>query len=321
MPTTISISGYREFGCIAYQGVSVGPGLPESIDMGDNQRVVFVPPVQLDQFWKDDLGNYQLQHLAKSNFAIELAQPEGETSYDKIASRLWGTMYSLLLFGMPRLIGGLEVLGRRYENSVTVHKVVAPYKMGFCPHARAALLAGNTFIKARLVASGLREMHRTGVDFLRLRRGFLAWVTATRTELGDGRLHQFIRAVEAIVKPEQGKTKNQFANRAALFTVNGDVVSELFNLRSATEHMNDYSPLVTGNGSWDIERRGWYRSFQAELLAQVVYTRILSDAALLERFRTEDTIDAFWELDDTLRRTIWGQPVDLNQLAQTRFII
>ena len=138
---------------------------------------------------------------------LNSVQPEGETSYDKIASRLWGTMYSLLLFGMPRLIGGLEVLGRRYENSVTVHKVVAPYKMGFCPHARAALLAGNTFIKARLVASGLREMHRTGVDFLRLRRGFLAWVTATRTELGDGRLHQFIRAVEAIVKPEQSRQK------------------------------------------------------------------------------------------------------------------
>jgi len=80
MSTITPTSGYREFGCIAYEGVSVGPDLPASIEMGDNQHVVFVPPVQLDKFWQDDLGNYQYQHLAKSNFAIELVQPEGETS-------------------------------------------------------------------------------------------------------------------------------------------------------------------------------------------------------------------------------------------------
>jgi hypothetical protein len=33
---------YREFGCVVYEGVSVGAGLPQSIDMGDGQRVVFV---------------------------------------------------------------------------------------------------------------------------------------------------------------------------------------------------------------------------------------------------------------------------------------
>ncbi|HEY6304370.1 MAG TPA: hypothetical protein VIX14_15040 [Terriglobales bacterium] len=196
--------------------------------------------------------NDQYQHLAKSNFAIELVQPEGETSFDQIASRLWGTMYSLLLFGRPRLMGGLEVMGRQYKNNVTVHKVITPYQMGFCPHARAALLSGNTFLKARVVAAGLREIHRTGTNFFRLRRGFLSWIAATRTDLGDGRLHQFVRAVEAIIKPDQAKTRDQFVKRSALLTINGDVVDELFNLRSATEHVNDYSPIVTGNGSWDI---------------------------------------------------------------------
>ena len=314
-------TGYRQFGCIAYEGVSVGAGLPDSIDMGDNQRVVFAQPVELDKFWKDDLGNYQSQHLSKSNFAIELVQPEGTTSYDEIASRLWGTMYSILLFGMPRLIGGLEILGTRYQNGVTVHKVTTPYRIGFCPHARAALLSGNAFMKARTVASRLREIHRTGTDFFRLRRGFLAWVSATRTEKGDGRLHEFIRAVEAVVKPEQSKTREQFVRRTALFALNGDIVTELFNLRSATEHMNDYSPIVTGNNIWGLERCGWYRSFQAEMLAQVVYTRILSNAALLEQFRTDNAIDAFWEMDESSRQKMWGNPVNLNQLAEARFIV
>ena len=321
MPEITPTSGYRDFGCIAYRGVSVSPGLPDSIDMGDNQRLVFVPPVQLDNFWRDDLGNYQYQHLEKSNFAIEVIQPEGETSWEKIASRLWGTMYSILLFGVPRLVGGLEILGKRYENGVTVHKVITPYRISACPHARAALLSGNTFMKARVVASGIREIYKAGTDFFRLRRGFLSWVSATRTELGEGRLHQFVRAVEAVVKPERSKTRDQFVKRCALFTVNGDIVSELFNLRSTTEHMNDYLPIVTGNASWDLERRGWYRSYQAELLAQAVYTRILSDPDLLGRFKTDAAIDQFWAMDDSQRRGIWGKAVNLNQFAQGRFIM
>jgi hypothetical protein len=46
-----------------------------------------------------------------------------------------------------------------------------------------------------------------------------------------------------------------------------------------------------------------------------------SNAALLERFRDEDTIGEFWNLDDNSRRKIWGKPVNFNQLAQARSII
>jgi hypothetical protein len=287
--------------------------------MADNQRVVFAPPVQLDEFWKADLGNYQFEHLSKSNLALALTVPESDVSYAKITGRLWGTIYSILLFGMPRLKGGLEVVGTIYGNGVTVHRAVTPYRMYFCPRAMPVFLSRNTFERAKVVASGLRDIHADGTEFFRLRAGLLAWVFATRSEHGDARLHQFVRAIEAVVKPGQGKTRKEFVNRCALFCSNGDILDELFNLRSATEHMNYFSQIVTGDPTWDLEKRGWFRSFQAELLAQTVYTRILSNPALLGHFKTDDTIDTFWAMDDSARRELWGKTANLNQLAQTRF--
>src|SRR5205823_5233897 len=121
-----------------------------------------------------------------------------------------------------------EVLGTKYQNGVTVHRVITPYRTGFCPHARAALLSGNTFRKAKLIASGLRAMHETGSDFFRLRRGFMAWLVGTRSEQGDTRLHQFVRAIEAVIKPAQGRTREEFVSRCSLFAANGDILDELY---------------------------------------------------------------------------------------------
>lgn len=319
MTQEIVPSSYREFGCIAFEGVSLGPGLPANVDMGDNQRIVFKPPVELDEHWRADIGNYQFQHLSKSNFAVELTQPEGATSYDAIASRLWGTIYAILLFGMPRLRGGLEVLGTRYSEEVAVHRVATPYQMYFCPWATAAVVSGNSLMRAKVIASELRAIHAPGAGYFRLRSGLAAWLMGVRSEHGDERAHQFVRAVEAVVKPEQAKTREQFVRRCASFATNRDVLDELFNLRSATEHMNDYSPFVTGKREWTVDRRGWFRSFQAELLVQTVYTRILSDRTLGTHFSTDENIDRFWNMDGASRLALWGRPVNLNELAGSRF--
>jgi hypothetical protein len=174
-------------------------------------------------------------------------------------------------------------------------------------------------LKAKDISRGLREIHRRGDQYLRVRRGFNAWLAGTRAAHGDERLHQFVRAVEAIVKPTQGDIGAQFTSRALLFASNGEVVSELYKLRSVTEHMLDYSSEVTGHPSWDVEQRGWYRSFQAEILAGRVYARLLANDNVRAHFATDDTMDAFWSQNLSARRAIWGKPMNLKDLAAARF--
>jgi hypothetical protein len=309
------------FGCIAYQGTSVLPGLKGPVDMGDNQRVVLEPPLGLDEFWRNDLGQYQFNHLAKSNFAIvtEGASVTNPTEFAAIESRLWGTLYSILLLGIPRFIGGLVVIGNRLSNGIVTHRVQSPYPIHASPYAKAAFVSGNMLLKAKDISRGLREIHKRGDRYLRVRRGFNAWLSGTRAAHGDERLHQFVRAVEAIIKPKQGDIGAQFTSRALLFASNGDVLSELYRLRSITEHMIDYSSDVTGHPDWDVERRGCYRAFQAEILAGRVYSRLLSDDNIRGHFATDDTMDAFWSQDLSARMAAWGKSMNLNELANSRF--
>jgi len=310
------------FGCIAYQGTSILPGLKgRSIERGDDQRIVFEPPLQLDEFWRNDLGQHQFNHLAKSNFAIltEGAAVGDSAEFLTLESRLWGTLYSILLLGIPRFVGGLVVVGTTHPNGIVTHRVQSPYPIHLCPHARPAFVSGNMLLKAKGISRGLREIHRRGDQYLRVRRGFNAWLAGTRAAHGDERLHQFVRAVEAIVKPTQGDIGAQFTSRALLFSSNGEVLSELYKLRSLAEHMLEYSSEVTGHPNWDVERRGWYRSFQAEVLAGRIYARLLADDGMRAHFATDDTMDAFWSQDLSNRRAIWGKSINLNHLADARF--
>src|SRR5437773_8256483 len=123
------------FGCIAYQGTTVLPGLEGPIEMGDDQSIVFEPPLQLDEFWRNDLGKYQFNHLAKSNFAIvtEGAAATDSAEFLTLESRLWGTLYSILLLGIPRFVGGLVVVGTRHPNGILTHRVQSPYPIHLCP--------------------------------------------------------------------------------------------------------------------------------------------------------------------------------------------
>lgn len=83
--------------------------------------------------------------------------------------------------------------------------------------------------------------------------------------------------------------------------------------------MIDYSSDVTGHPNWDVERRGCYRAFQAEILAGRVYARLLADDNVRGHFATDYTMDAFWSQDLSARTAIWGKSMNLNVLANARF--
>src|SRR5207249_2923333 len=76
-----------------------------------------------------------------------------------------------------------------------------PFRLGVDELRRAAGLIDR-----------LRGVDTGGADWGRLRRGLKVLFDGTLMPNKDGdRLHQFVRAVEALVKPEPEKTRNQFA--------------------------------------------------------------------------------------------------------------
>ena len=152
-----------------------------------------------------------------------------------------------------------------------------------------------------------------------------AWLSGMQERYGDARLHQFVRAAEAVVKPRIGETRRQFLHRSTLFIGatedNRALLGHLFDLRSAAEHLNEFENLLQDVPAAERQRAGWLRSYQAELLAGRIYRRILADPAALALFRTDAEVDTFWALTDRERQDRWGPSFDLQGVAQRRHTI
>src|SRR5262249_13634903 len=61
----------------------------------------------------------------------------------------------------------------------------------------------------------------------------------------------------------------------------------------------------------ELRRIGSLRAYQTERLALWSYRHLLSVQALLERFRDDASVDAFWAMSDDDRGPIWGPPFTL----------
>ena len=126
-----------------------------------------------------------------------------------------------------------------------------------------------------------------------------------------------MRSVEAIIKPDIGTTKRQFIHRCKLLTsvneVHSSILGELYDLRSLTEHMNDWKMLYENLPEGEAEEIAELRTYQAEKLAGYVYGRMLSDTIFLENFKSDETINNFWKQRDDEIISQWGKTIKLDK--------
>tara|TARA_R100001369_G_scaffold86130_2_gene120368 strand:- start:1151 stop:2176 length:1026 start_codon:yes stop_codon:yes gene_type:complete len=124
------------------------------------------------------------------------------------------------------------------------------------------------------------------------------------------RIHQFTRCIEGLIAGEAGKTKKQFKSRTETFIGPRyhNLMDELYELRSAIEHLNDNIHLAEFNR----EARISVAKLEAtsEWIARSCLERILLNKEVLIHFGNIDSIKLFWQLSTAERQEIWGSPVD-----------
>lgn len=150
----------------------------------------------------------------------------------------------------------------------------------------------------------------------RIIRGLNTLFKGKEEEMGQDRLHQFVRSLEALILPKQGKTARQFAYRCQTPGRAGEdthtLLLEAFSMRSAAEHLNRWDEAEAARSYPPGERETvcWQRTLQMERLACDAYSRLLRNRVLRDHFRTDDAIAKFWKLQDGQRCQIWGPPLD-----------
>jgi hypothetical protein len=149
-----------------------------------------------------------------------------------------------------------------------------------------------------------------------------------------------VRATEAILKPtiarkrsaaaRKRSKKKQWREVTPTFVERGQtmigyskksdkLLRQLYDIRSSVEHIKDILPSVKKERGIHASESFGFRVLQAEILANNIYARILSDETLLKAFSTEAKIEGFWNSLRPKRQALWGDAMDLGAEARQAF--
>jgi len=301
----------EKFACFAFTFYGVADDVPEELQLGP-------------RLWAVRKLDLELDALRDANFALYTTMPSSKPKSLDEENQLVETLnhvhYGILLQSVPAYGRGFSLTGADVAGEINVRQCsdlkdyrpsfgLPPFRLGVDELRRAAGLIDR-----------LRGVDTGGADWGRLRRGLKVLFDGTLMPNKDGdRLHQFVRAVEALVKPEPEKTRNQFAHRISqTFTLANDetraILLQLFDLRSYVEHMHWVIDALEGEEAGRIAtvNRG---TRQIDVLARAALLRVMQSDALMDAFRSDATIDAFWRMGDDERVGLWGQRLDIRTVG------
>lgn len=167
--------------------------------------------------------------------------------------------------------------------------------------------------------------HQEGPAYLKLRKGFSTFLDAIKQGAVHERLHQFVRAIEAVIRPRQGDGTRNFKFRCQFFAgrkpADAELLEEIYELRCAVEHLNPMSDKLSTYPLGEHDNLKRLRAYQAELLAGFVYRKILTNPDILPTFRDEQTIADLWIRPAGELIDFWGDhdTIDLHSAWQGRF--
>jgi hypothetical protein len=314
----------EKFACYAFTRCWLADGMPPEIELRPRLCGATSLDFDVEEHWQAWLGSITMDELREANLVIytTMASSRPEILDEEnagLAKSLDYVLFGLVLQGIPLHYRGYSMNGANVAGEINVRQFsnLSRYESTYeIPEFRPG---AKELRRAEALAVRLRRVNEGGADWARLRRGVNALLRGSRMDDGTERLHQFVRALEALIKPDIGNTKRQFAHRIdQTFTVANDetreTLNQIFDLRSRIEHVHD--PLDVLDGDRDVRiATANRRTRQVDVLARFAVTRVLEDDALFDTFRTEPGIEAFWARPDALRAAAWGRRLDLRTIG------
>jgi hypothetical protein len=327
---------HSKFSCIALRSARVGDPLGlEPVSLGSGLWGAGSIPFDLQDPWKEWLGSLQSKEVLGANLCLFAVAPSGnpgvlDAENEALRTTVERVYFALLLQGLRYERG--YILSGAHENQgvIDVRQFTTLLDFHPNPEREPTFITVDVLNRAAVVAQAIAEIYhpvaRPGDGspepkrFRRLRRGFHALLRGYEEVWWDTRLHQFVRAIEALLLLPIGASTKKFAHRGQTFIGASEssrqLLTEMYQLRSCAEHMNPMDKVLQIP---EPDRIAWKRSLQAELLASDSYLRLFHDPGLLERFSDDEAISAFWTEPDHVTRAVWGIPFDLEDAMEAMY--
>ena len=259
-----------KFALLAFS--SVFADLPtEAFRLSDDKTWIMPRvPVTDPGIWKEWLGTVRMEHLGQANLVLFVEEPSDtpgvlDGAHKRLTDDLCG------LFQMLHLRPGIEstdldlLCGSSVNGGLKIQQMGKMRQFYTSQGYTRAPITRDWLEDSLVLRSGAGAMETDTRQFRRVIRGLNTLFKGLR-EIGQDRLHQFVRSLEALILPEIGNTKNQFVHRCQTFARAGDttrdLLSEVFAMRSDTEHLNPWDKSVVSYPANQREAVCWQRTWQ-----------------------------------------------------------
>ena len=151
-------------------------------------------------------------------------------------------------------------------------------------------------LQAANIPGGHRRLFRVGS----------VYTDARTTGAITDHIHQYCRTIDGLILSEPGKGRQQFKSRTELFIGAGhhDLMGDLYDIRSAVEHLHDYRYLERFNRAvrLDLVKKGAI----AEYIARTALAHIIGTPSLWPHFGNSPALEKFWSLPAAERQQLWA---------------
>ena len=187
-------------------GTSILPGMPSTNHLS---------------VWKEWLGSIRLERLDRAQLVI-LVEERSDLAWilNDVDQRL--SLDLGLLFYMLHLNAGIEIStddGADLLSGSTVNGIPEIRMVDHMPtfHRskghRGSPMTQQWLEDSLILRAGAAAIKEDVAQFRRVTYGLETLFKGLREEMGQDRLHQFVRSLEALVLPKQGETKKNFVHR------------------------------------------------------------------------------------------------------------
>lgn len=255
-------------------------------------------PVHPAEFWKEWMGSLwydQFRRTEQSGLHLVAIRPssspdvrnseEREVCREAENLRL-GLALASQYFKCPR---AMFIVGTHGEHGCQVNSTswLPPFPRR--PGSRAIQLTEADMYRAAQFALALREISSD----TRLFRSLLCFLRGMETQQASERLHAFVRCVDGLIMPRKGRSTDDFVAAVGSVVEAGEnVLRQIYQLRSADEHMHD--PLDEVRDEADPRGLLFERTDQAEAIARHMLSQILAVASLRRLYDDDADAGKYW---------------------------
>lgn len=310
----------HKFSIIAFDDC-IEVDLPSQVDLSEIAHVFPAPPFALPEHWRKYVGELDADHFGNANLAIVVHHPATtpKPAMDDIrpvSADLSRFVLAFMLNGVPDYSAATWFSGANDNGELLIVDCSELDHFYRLDGQRRPTIDRTSLTEAWALALDIARLYNSG-QHLRLRMAFNELISGFKSVDARERLHCFVRSFDGLMALEPGKSTRQFVHRVRTFGefAGGERDCRMFyDLRSASEHLNDWDTLLDPAGTMSVKQRNvlilaWADA--AERLATFVFRRLLRSPALLAHLVDETTTRAFWRLPDDERQRLWGDKMPI----------